>query len=331
MFDAKNLLNMLMGAGQQAGAQGGLQGGLGGVVGQVLSGLQSAGQQGAQGAQAGMGGLQGGLGGMVGQVLSGLQNAGQQGAQNVQAGVDQAGQTVQNAAGTAQGGLNDIIANAQNALQTGNMAGLAEQAKALLQNNAGGLVAGGLAGLALGSSTGRSLLGNAAKLGGLALVGGLAYKAYQNYAAGRPLASMGTPVEAAPQGSGFAEGDADDNERALIMVRSMIAAAAADGIIDNEERSRIIGNLQQAGLDDEAAHFIEQEFATPAGLDGLISLATTPELAAQVYTAARLAIDPDTAVERSFLTELAHGLALDPQLVAHINAAAQSVVGQLPE
>jgi uncharacterized membrane protein YebE (DUF533 family) len=304
MFDAKSLLNMVLGAAQQAGGgqQAGQQGGLGGMIGNVLSGLQN---------QAGQAGQAGGLGGM----LSGLQGKAQEMAQS------------------AQGGMNatvaDALAQAQEAVRTGNYAALTEQAKGFLQGNAGGLLLGGLAGLALGTRGGRSLVGTAAKLGGLALVGGLAYKAWQTYQAGQPAAAAGTgDVLPAPQGSGYAEGDGDDNARALLMVRAMIAAAAADGVVDEAERARIMGNLQQAGLSDEAAVFLDQEMANPMDASGLVQLATTPEQAAQVYTAARLAIDPDHESEQTFLADLAAGLGLDAELVAHIDAAAVSVMAQ---
>jgi uncharacterized membrane protein YebE (DUF533 family) len=307
MFDAKSLLNMVLGAGQQ-----GAQGGLGGMIGNVLSGIQGKAGEAAQGAQ----GAAGGLSGMAGQVLGGLQGRAKDAAQGAQ-----------EMAGGMQGNLNDAIARAKEAVQTGNYAGLAEQAKQMLQNNAGGLAMGGLAGLALGTKSGRSILGTAAKLGGVALIGGLAYKAFQNYQAGRPLTSLGEPVAAAPQGSGFAEGDGDDQDRALLMLRAMIAAAAADGEIDDAERARILGNLRQAGLDDEAAGYLDQEFANPLDAQGLADLSASPEAAAQIYTAARLAIDPDTHDEQAFLSNLSASLGLEAELVAHIDAAAASVVG----
>ncbi|MGL4635772.1 MAG: tellurite resistance TerB family protein [Beijerinckiaceae bacterium] len=316
MFDAKSLLNMVLGAAQQGGQAGGQAGGgLGGMIGQVLGGLQGKVQDTA--AQAGQQaqGAAGGLTGMLGQVMGGLQGKAQE-----------AGAAAQNMAGGMQGNAADALAQAQNAIQTGNYAGLADQAKALLQGNAGGLLAGGLAGLALGTKGGRSLLGTAAKLGGVALVGGLAYKAFQNYQAGKPLTSFGEPVAAAPQGSGFAEGDGDDQERALLMVRAMIAAAAADGEIDDAERARIVGNLKQAGLDDEASGFLDAEFANPQDAASLVAMSTSPEMAAQIYTAARLAVDPDTDDEQTFLADLSSGLELDAELVAHIDAAAASVM-----
>ncbi len=277
MFDAKSLLSMVMGAGQQMS--------------------------------------QGGQGGMLGNLLGGLQQK-----------PSDAGTAVQNTPGQTGLNLQDAMAQARQAIQTGNYAGLAEQAKALIGNNAGGLMTGGLAGLALGSKSGRSLLGTAATLGGVALVGGLAYKAFQNYQAGKPLTQIGEPVVAAPQGSGYAEGDSNDQEKALLMLRAMIAAAASDGEIDAVEHQRILGNLKQAGLDDEAAAFIDEEMGSPLDAASLATLSTSPEMGAQIYTAARLAVDPDQKAERTFLRTLAANLDLEPELVAHIDAAAVSVM-----
>ena len=50
------------------------------------------------------------------------------------------------------------------------------------------------------------------------------------------------------------------------------------------------------------------------------TLVLTPEAALQVYTAARLAIEPDTRDEQAFLQELSTGLGVDAQLAAHIDA-----------
>ena len=65
---------------------------------------------------------------------------------------------------------------------------LVAQIKELIANNklGAGAALGGLGALILGTGAGRSLAGSAVKLGGLALIGGLAYKAYQNYQQGQP-------------------------------------------------------------------------------------------------------------------------------------------------
>jgi uncharacterized membrane protein YebE (DUF533 family) len=260
------------------------------------------------------GGAAGGLAGMVGSVLS-------QAAQGVQQGGRDLNQ--------ASGGMGDKLAGmASQATGGRSPQDLMQQAKDMIANNPGlaAAAAAGLGGVLFGTRGGRGLAMGAAKLGGLALIGGLAYSAYQNYQNSKPLIGQGEQVQAAPQGSGFAEGDGDDHERALLMVRAMIAAAAADGMIDNAERARIFGNLKQAGLEDEANSFLDNEFQNPLDAQGLVDMASTPEMAAQIYTAARLSIDPDTQDEQDFLANLASGLGLEADLVAHIDAAAASVV-----
>jgi uncharacterized membrane protein YebE (DUF533 family) len=285
MFDAKSLLNMVLGAGQQA----------------------------MQGGQA-SGGMAGGIGGILSNVLGQATQGMQQGAQDLG-----------KATGVNTAGLGDKFSQ-----MTGGRSAedLLAQAKEMIGNNQGlaAAAAAGIGGLLLGTSGGRGLIGSAAKLGGLALIGGLAYKAVQNYQAGKPLLTAGAAIAAAPQGSGYAEGDSDDQERALLMVRSMIAAAAADGEIDDAERARILGNLKQAGLDDEASTFLDDEFANPLDAAGLVQLSSSPEMAAQIYTAARLAVDPDTNDEQNFLADLSAGLELDAELVAHIDAAAAGIM-----
>jgi uncharacterized membrane protein YebE (DUF533 family) len=203
---------------------------------------------------------------------------------------------------------------------------LAKLKDLMAQNQFGtGAAAGGLGAIVLGTKTGRGLAMNAAKLGALALIGGLAYKAYQNYQSGRPLISGpdAAVAEAAPSGSGF-EPEAVTNDAAILYIRAMIAAANADGRIDPTEMEKIIGNLKQAGMDAQAEEFIARELNRPASIYDL-SLATNGgEQAVQVYTAARIAITPDSGAEKAFLAELAQRLGIDQQLAAHIDAAARA-------
>ena len=207
---------------------------------------------------------------------------------------------------------------------------LFQQAKTFATENkmATGAALGGLGVLLLGTRGGRGLVGNAAALGGLAMIGGLAYKAWQNHQAGK-APSTPAQIEAAPDASPFGEtGNVDqDNAAAMLVLRAMIAAAACDGVVDNEERSRIIGALEGAGLDVHAAKFLDAEFAKPASVAELAAAATTPALAAQTYTAARIAIDSLSAQEKAFLADLASALGLDAGLVAQIDAGAAAAKG----
>ncbi len=291
MFNAKSLLDALISAGSQAGAQAGQQGGLGGMLGGLAGQVQRS----------------GGIGGLAGQILT----------QATQGLGDAARQTgVQQGAGDALGRVTGGRTPDQ----------LIEQAKGVFTSNPAlaTAVLGGLGALVFGTSTGRSVAGSAAKLGGLALIGGLAYKAYQNYQAGKPLLNAAQQeVLPAPAGTGF-EPQAATEATALVFIRAMIAAAAADGHIDAEEQSAILGGLKEAGLEQEAHEWLAKEMAKPASIDTLVEAAESPELAAQIYTAARIAINPDNAAEKDFLAGLAGSLGLDAELVANIDAAASA-------
>ena len=291
MFNAKSLLDALISAGSQAGAQAGQQGSLGGMLGGLAEQVQRS----------------GGLGGLAGQILT------------------QAGQGVGDAARQTgvQQGANEALGRVTGGKTPDQ---LIEQAKGLFNSNPAlaTAVLGGLGALVFGTKAGRSVAGSAAKLGGLALIGGLAYKAYQNYQAGKPLLdSRQQAVLPAPAGTGF-EPQAATEATALLFIRAMIAAAAADGHIDDEERDAILGGLKEANLDQEAHAWLAQELAKPATIDELVEAAESPELATQIYTAARIAINPDTAPEKDFLAGLAGSLGLDAELVANIDAAASA-------
>jgi len=193
------------------------------------------------------------------------------------------------------------------------------------------LAAGALAAVLLGTGTGRQLTGTAIKLGGLAAIGGLAYKAYQNYRNGEQPA----PADAAakepellppPAGTDFhpASAPQGEDEFALTLVRAMIAAAKADGHIDAEERKRIGDRISLSGLGDEAGQFLKGELEAPSDLDALVASARTEAQKVELYTASRLAIDADTRAERGYLDLLAGRLGLPDALVDHVEATVSS-------
>ena len=187
-----------------------------------------------------------------------------------------------------------------------------------------GAAAGGLGAIVLGTHAGRALAGKAVKLGSLALIGGLAYKALQNYQAGRPLLS---PAEAAqlieaPRGTGY-ETAAVTHDSALLYIRAMIAAAAADGRIDPAEQQKIFGSLKQAGMEAGAEEFLAKELNSPANVNDLVAAVKTEPEAVQVFTAARVAIDLDSQENNDFLVALGSGLGMDEKLMQHIDAAAR--------
>ncbi len=270
------------------------------------------------------------LGGWLGKLQQGAGNAGLGGAADLARQVfGQATSGVKDAAGRVEQatGAGTKIDDLVRQLSGGQGAGdLVAKAKDMIAKNptAAGALAGVLGGLILGTKTGRGLTWDAAKLGGLVLVGGLAYKAYQNYQSGKPALDTGAALAAAPAGSGFEPGR-QTNEDAVLYLRAMIAAAAADGTIDADERQKIIGGFAKIGIDAEASAFLQQEVARPATVAEIAAAARTPEIRAQVYTAARMTIDPDHPAERRWLGQLEGALGLDHALVDLIDAEVHGV------
>jgi uncharacterized membrane protein YebE (DUF533 family) len=325
-----DILGDLLGGGNRGAGAPGAQGG--NPLEDLLRNLtQGSGQAQTRNVSPGAPGAPGQGGGGLGDILGKLQEqlgSGQGGSiadvlRNV---LTQAAQGVQEGAGR----VNDATgagAAARDAL--GRATGkspedVLAQVKDWIANNqlGAGAAAGTLGGLVLGTQTGRGLAMSAAKIGALALIGGLAYKAYQNYQAGRPLVTGAHPAEVAPSGTGF-EPQALTNQSATTYIRAMIAAANADGRIDEGEKQRIFGALKQGGLEAEAEAFLQHELGMPATVDELAAAVASPEEAAQVYTAARIAIEPDTSGENAFLAALADRLGIDRDLAAHIDREAR--------
>jgi len=104
----------------------------------------------------------------------------------------------------------------------------------------------------------------------------------------------------------------------------MIAAAKADGHIDQAERANIMEKIHAVDLGAEAEAFIAEELANPVDIDDLVAAARTEEQKVEIYTATRLTIDPDTRAERGYLDMLAGRLNLPDALIDHIDATVSS-------
>ncbi|MBY0561206.1 DUF533 domain-containing protein [Hyphomicrobium sp.] len=292
----------------QSGPPTGDAGDLGSILSQIREKLGQAG---------GSVSASGGIGDILGRVLA-------QATQGVKEGSARIGQET---------GATDALGRLTSDPQTGQLIG---KLKDLIQNNpyASSAAAGGLGGLLLGTRTGRSVAASSAKLGALAMLGGLAYKALQNYEAGKPLLTgddsadkTGAPQaamspEPPPAGSGF-EPAAMTNDAAIHYLQAMIAAAFADGRIDPSEKERIMGGIKQAGLDSEAEEFLARELNDPPTIEELAQSVRTPQEAIQLYIAARIAVADNSTAEERFLASLASALRLDPKLTAQIDATAR--------
>ena len=101
------------------------------------------------------------------------------------------------------------------------------------------------------------------------------------------------------------------SQEAVLLIRAMIAAANADGVIDEKERNRILKKLETLDLSDREHSFIVNELLSPVGLEDIVSQVKSPEMAKKVYTVSFLAIEVDTDAERAYMNTLAQQLSLN--------------------
>ena len=105
---------------------------------------------------------------------------------------------------------------------------------------------------------------------------------------------------------------------AMLLVQAMVAAAAADGLIDAAEKAQMLKRATDAGFDSETKRFLEQELTQPKSL-AVIVAASRPEIGTDVYAASCAAITADTDSERIYLETLAKRLGLTEEARAEIH------------
>ncbi|MFO0389446.1 MAG: tellurite resistance TerB family protein [Alphaproteobacteria bacterium] len=209
------------------------------------------------------------------------------------------------------------------------------------KNFAAGLLTGGVATSLLGG--GKDTVETVAKVGGLALLGTLAYKAFGNYqeqkAAGGnasvvnavKISATGMATQASSIVSGLlAGGNQAQNlplaapaapanaDLPLAIIRAMIGAAKADGHMDAAESQKIIGQLESVGIGTQEKALLMQEMANTQDVQNIAAAAKTPQEAAQLYLAALLVCDSQCAAEQQYLASLASSLKLEPAFTASL-------------
>lgn len=228
--------------------------------------------------------------------------------------------------------LNSIISNLSNS--------------GLLSGLAGGVAGGALTSM-VASKKGRKVGKSALKLGALAAVGGVAWKAYQSYsnknAPAQVAPSANDPISQSTyipsqqqtqltyspntlsqkQFNDVVE-DRRDNSGQMLLLRAMISAAFADGHIDESERQTIFDRVQDLQLTVEEKAGLFDELRTPLDQAQLVQQVPNSETAIEVYAASALAIDIKQASSRGYLDSLARNLFLPPQLVQQVESQIQA-------
>ncbi len=167
--------------------------------------------------------------------------------------------------------------------------------------------AAGFMGLLLGSGTGRKL----AVVGGLGLLGKVAYDAYQKSDAGSAAAlPQAAPIHQIT--------DATAERRAVTLTHAIISAAKADGHIDEPERKAI--EAQMAELPESVRGTLTSALLNPADPAAVAARATSDQERREIYAASVLAAGKDHPDELVYMDMLARALGLPADQVASIEA-----------
>ncbi len=127
-----------------------------------------------------------------------------------------------------------------------------------------------------------------------------------------PSPSGAAAAPAVPAAMTPAPGDLNSNDLACRMIQVMIAAACADGTMDEQEEKAILDKLRDVELLPEEKMFMLEELHHPKDITTLTGGISNSSTAKAMYMLAVAAIDINTEAERSWLDELARGLGLSP-------------------
>ncbi len=190
----------------------------------------------------------------------------------------------------------------------------------------GGLNKGTLASSALSmlmggrrmGSIGSQGLSQGLKYGGLAALGMLAYRAYSDYQKqNTESASRGTPRTV----DRLSGAEADTHSHAIL--KALVAAAKADGHVDDREQQLIEEELGKLTDDAELHRWLQAELRKPLDPAEVASAASSPEIASEMYLVSLMMIDDKNYMERAYLDGLAQKLKLAPALRANLERQAR--------
>ena len=190
-----------------------------------------------------------------------------------------------------------------------------QERDAMLGNLGKGAAIGGLAAMLLGTKTGRKLSGKLIAVGSVAAVGTVAYTAYQNW-----LKTQGKVADANVDAPIATLAGAAADRRSLLILRAMIAAAKADGVVDANEQSMMDEQLNRMDLADDAKKLLRQEMLANHDAKSIAAQVDSTAAGAEVYLISSMIVDEASPVERAYLEQLRDSMKLDPGLVEQIHS-----------
>lgn len=180
-----------------------------------------------------------------------------------------------------------------------------------------GALMGGALGLLLGNKRISKIGGNLLAYGGMAALGAVAYRTYNEWQRSNASVSSATPAPATQAPA------LEDETHSRAVLKALVAAAKSDGHIEDRERELIESEIASIDNDPELRAWLDQELRRPLDPAEVARAATTPEIAAEMYLASLLVADDQSPMERMYLDELARHLKLDAELKAQLETSAR--------
>ncbi len=183
-----------------------------------------------------------------------------------------------------------------------------------------GAMAAGVLALLLGTGAGRRVTGSALKIGSLAAIGGIGWKAYQNWVTQKEtidqeVEDMASNAKIIPINE---LGESEANERSHILLKAMIAAAKADGHINKKEVAAIDEQIEKLGLTGDVVSLMQSEIAKPLDVKEIAALAENSAIATEIYLVSAVVTDKENSMERDYLNSLAKEMKLPDGLVEQL-------------
>ncbi|EYD76865.1 hypothetical protein Rumeso_01823 [Rubellimicrobium mesophilum DSM 19309] len=172
----------------------------------------------------------------------------------------------------------------------------------LRQTGLAGGAALGVAAMLLGSRRRSSFSRNALLIGGLGALGKIAMDAW----------SKGGGQHALPSERAIGQlGDRDAEDRAHTILIAMVAAAKADGHIDEEEQSAIEAEMDDAP--EAVRALMDEALRAPSDPESIAARVTGGQERREVYAASALLCGRDHPMEVDYLDRLARALGLSEE------------------
>jgi uncharacterized membrane protein YebE (DUF533 family) len=232
---------------------------------------------------------------------------------------------------TIQNLFNQFLGSSSNSTATGNtVSGITDSLGRLTSNIPGGLAggaaAGGIMALLMNNKSARKFAGKAATYGGAAVLGGLAYKAFQNWQRNGGEYDNAAPAQIRVNNEKAFVEDALQPAFELKLIQAMIAAARADGHIDESEQGHIFNAVERMEMSNEMKGKVFDLMRQPISIADLVQGVENIEQKSELYLASCLVMNPDHAAELAHLDELARALSLPAGLAQQLQSQASQAM-----